>query len=133
MIYVDSSAFAKRHLPAEVDRERCLVAMESDRHWITSSITVVEARRAIVRALPWSDAVLAQNDLDEDLRFASLVHASEDILTIAAEIATDIRVRSLDAIHLATALRAKDDVRVLTFDRRMREGAQQLDLPLLEI
>ncbi len=40
-------------------------------------------------------------------------------------------VRTLDAIHLATALALGDDLQeIVTYDRRMTEGARRLGLPV---
>lgn len=52
----------------------------------------------------------------------------DDILDVAARI-EPVSVRSLDAIHLATAVRLGSDLEALvTYDARMIDGAQALGL-----
>jgi predicted nucleic acid-binding protein len=60
-----------------------------------------------------------------------LIRMDDDLLERAAEIEPST-VRSLDAIHLATALGIGSDlVAVVTYDARMSAAAQALGLPVI--
>ena len=85
----------------------------------------VEATRAAARVgAPAVEAVGAA------LRRVVLVPVDDEVLDIAAHVA-DPGVRSLDAIHLATALSLGDDLGVLlTYDARMADAARSLGLPV---
>lgn len=58
-----------------------------------------------------------------------LVDVTRQVLELAGVLDTSARLRSLDAIHLATGLMAIDRLEaVVTYDRRMREAAGDLGL-----
>ena len=60
----------------------------------------------------------------------TLIAIDDEILEVAARMEPG-SLRSLDAIHLATALRVADELEaIVTYDRRMVEGAQALGLPV---
>jgi predicted nucleic acid-binding protein len=60
-----------------------------------------------------------------------VIRLDDDLLERAAAIEPST-VRSLDAIHLATALGIGSDlVAVVTYDARMTAGAQALGLPVI--
>lgn len=59
-----------------------------------------------------------------------LVDVSEGVLRSAAGLTSD-RVRTLDAIHLATVQRVAPD-ELLAFDRRLTEAARAAGLPVLQ-
>lgn len=62
------------------------------------------------------------------LRGIAMQVIDDDILDVAARI-EPVSVRSLDAIHLATAVRLGSDLEALvTYDARMIDGAQALGL-----
>lgn len=119
MLYLDTSALAKLcHHEAESDAlKRWLDQHPGD--WVTSALTEVELARAAARlsasALAHVPGVLAQCDrleIDERIR------ADAAVLTPA-------EARSLDAIHLATALELTADLAAfLTYDKRLGEAAR---------
>lgn len=64
------------------------------------------------------------------LRKLVLEAIDDEILSTASRV-DPIGLRSLDAIHLATALRLADELEaIVTYDRRMIEGARSLGLPV---
>jgi predicted nucleic acid-binding protein len=83
---------------------------------ITSALTEIEAHRGIVRHnpehLPWARRLLATWDT---------VPIDGDVVHLARHLEPPA-LRSLDAIHLATALLAEVDA-VATFDRRLAVAA----------
>ncbi len=92
----------------------------------TCSIAVVEVLRAVrVAGLGGEGARRARARLDE----ADLVDVDRELLEAAVSW-TSVRVRSVDAIHLASALRV--GVReMLVYDRRLAEAAEAAGLEVL--
>ncbi len=116
--YIDASALVKLLLQeSESDELRQYVSL--DRELITSRIATVEVRRAIARSTTADDAALAQlwgriGLMELDAQVAQ-----------AASQALPANLRSLDAIHLASALALREDVRsVVTYDRRLADAAR---------
>ena len=102
MIYLDSAAVVKlAHAEPESGALRRWLGERAETGWISSVLTEIEAFRALARYAPGAvsrlPAVLDQIDLiDLDPRIR--------ILAQAVEPAT---VRSLDAVHLGTALQSR--------------------------
>ncbi|MBU6362714.1 MAG: type II toxin-antitoxin system VapC family toxin [Acidobacteria bacterium] len=124
LAYLDTSAFVKAPL-GERDARALAAAADEWGMRASSAILRVEATRAAARVgTPAVEAVGAA------LRRVVLVPVDDEVLDIAAHVA-DPGVRSLDAIHLATALSLGDDLGVLlTYDARMAEAARSLGLPV---
>jgi predicted nucleic acid-binding protein len=85
---------------------------------VTSRIAIVEVSRATALANP-SDQV--RNETDRLLGSCMLVAVSAQVLRGARNLASSV-VRTLDAIHLATALRVEPD-ELLGYDRRLLGAA----------
>ncbi len=105
---------------------------------VTSSLTVLEAERAIHRAV---SARLVKESAAHKLRgLLAREHASwitmsltTDVLARAGRSFPVEPVRTLDAIHLATALaftEALPDLRILTLDQRVAKNAKALGMVL---
>ena len=124
LAYLDTSAFVKAPL-GERDARALAAAADAWGMRASSAIMRVEATRAAARVgAPALEAV------GTALRRVVLVPVDDEVLDIAAHVA-DPGVRSLDAIHLATALSLGDDLGVLlTYDARMAEAARSLGLPV---
>lgn len=127
MIYLDSSALLKL-----VHEERESAALE---HWLTahgspkvsSELAGVEVRRACRRvdadALPGARALLAGIDL---------IPMTGDLLDDAAGVG-DAGLRTLDAIHLASALSIRTELSALVaYDRRLAEAGASAGLDVLQ-
>ena len=92
---------------------------------VSSALLSVEALRAAARYGPDHEAA-ADAGLDRLL----LIPIDDQVLGIAGEIPGPA-LRSLDAIHLATATVLDDDLGVvITYDRRMADAARALGLPV---
>ncbi|MGI8631779.1 MAG: type II toxin-antitoxin system VapC family toxin [Solirubrobacterales bacterium] len=88
---------------------------------VTSALSVIEVSRAVGRsalgpaAPARTEAVLAAVDLRE---------IDSDVVAAAARL-EPADVRSLDAIHLATALELADELdELVTYDRRLADAAR---------
>ena len=117
--YVDSSALLKLAV-----REPETSALEADLAnrdgLVASRLAVVECRRAARRA---SNRRVLQT-VDEILQAIYLIEVTPAILDDAAA-ADPPLLRSLGAIHLATALSVGDPgMEVITYDRRFAEAAR---------
>lgn len=112
---------------AEIDRAEVVV---------TSIVTPLEAERALARSLR-TDA-LSEVDVRRARGALARARASWIVMTLTDEVAARAGaafpvepVRTLDAIHLATALRfveAFPDLRLLTLDRRVAANGSALGL-----
>jgi predicted nucleic acid-binding protein len=95
---------------------------------VTSRITEVEVRRNLARLLDGSALSNARVQFSQDLDAFALVGLDPTTCNEAARIAETTSCRSLDAIHLASALRAGAATTVLTFDVRQAQVARSLGL-----
>ena len=120
-VYVDSSALAK--LVVLEPQTRALASHLRNRRVTTSELAVVEIARAEKLAEPGRrTGATARGVLAE----ADLVPVGPAILARAAAL-TSTRVRSLDAIHLATALELEPE-ELVAYDRRLLDAAEAAGL-----
>ena len=112
--YVDTSAFLKLVLTEAESRSLRSWVAKHDPEVYSSELLRVEALRTARRHSP--EALLEARDR---LDAVTLVAATSDICERAAELDPGI-LRSLDAVHVATALSAGDRLEgVLTYDQRL--------------
>lgn len=124
--YVDSSALLKSYF-AEPDASVAQRLLLSDSVLVTSWITVVEVRRNLARVLSGSQLREAKEQFAADLDAIALVAVDEVVCRSAAEIGEQLAVRSLDAVHLASAQRlAIPALPFITFDLRQAQAARSL-------
>jgi predicted nucleic acid-binding protein len=128
-LYVDSSALVKRYVD-EHDSEAALRLMETDPVLVTSRITEVEVRRSLAHLLRDETLSAARRAFAVDLDSFALVGLDAAIANEASRIAEQTLCRSLDALHLASAVRA-GRATVLTFDLRQAQVARTLGLSVL--
>jgi predicted nucleic acid-binding protein len=92
--------------------------LAAERHLMaTSRVALVEVLRAVRLANPDPDAEVEALRL---LNSCLLVNVNDFILRHAARLASE-RLRTLDAIHLATAAHVEPDA-VIVYDQRLREA-----------
>lgn len=125
-LYLDSSAFVKVLVQEQESAAlRAFLASNPARR-VSSTLLRAEALRA-VRNLG-SDTLTA---IREGLRRVDLIGIDDRILDVAGTMEPRI-LRTLDAIHLATALTLGDDLdAIVTYDDRMTEAARLLGLSTL--
>ena len=127
MIYLDTSAFVKlirgeRETPAL----QGFLTEHPGTPVVSSALLVVETRRAVLREAPGE---LARADLL--LTRIDQVDITNAVLEAASRL-PDPTLRSLDAIHLATALQLGRDLEALvTYDGRLAAAAGRQRLPVL--
>ncbi|HEX4362531.1 MAG TPA: type II toxin-antitoxin system VapC family toxin [Pseudonocardia sp.] len=123
MIYVDTSALMKLVWP-EQGTEATYAFVGDREDLISSALLTVEARQAAFRAEP---AALTRVDLL--LARFEYIQLSDAVIETASRL-PDPMLRSLDAIHLATALLIRDDIDVLlSYDERLLTAASAHGLP----
>lgn len=118
MIYIDTSALLKLIKP-EAGSEAVAAFLHEETELVSSALLAVEARRGALRnapeKLPRLDILLTRIDM---------VEISAPIIESASRL-PDPLLRSLDAIHLATALLIREEIDVLlTYDERLTEAAR---------
>ncbi|HWX44028.1 MAG TPA: type II toxin-antitoxin system VapC family toxin [Solirubrobacteraceae bacterium] len=124
LVYVDSSAFVKLVLP-EPETAALLAALEGAARLVAAEVLEVEVLRATRRG--GGDLATAR----AQLAAVRMLPLSSAIRTRASELDPP-SVRSLDAIHLATALSLAERLdRFCTYDERMALAGRQAGLDVL--
>ncbi|MGI8461939.1 MAG: PIN domain-containing protein [Solirubrobacterales bacterium] len=125
MLYLDASAIAKLVLP-EPESEALRAFLVGDEQRVSSVIVSVEVALAVRRArgpaelVEWSRRTLEPVDL-------RLV--DEEVIGVAQRGAA---IRTLDAIHLATALTLREELSAfIAYDRRLLRAATEAGLTAL--
>ena len=124
-LYVDSSALLKRYVD-EPDSERAIELLVSDPALVTGRHTVVEVRRNLAQLLAPPDASAARASFTTDVKSFAIVELDAATCELAATIAEQTGVRTLDALHLGAALRLGTAIGFLTFDVRQAVVARTL-------
>ena len=112
MLYLDASAFVAA-LGTE-ERSGAARTLLAGGQGVSSALLEVEVARATSEFDP-----RLQELARERLRAVRLIDIDRSIITSAARLAPGVRLRSLDAIHLATALSIPAPVRMVTLDQRL--------------
>ena len=115
--YWDSSAIVKL-AHAERESKALLDYLDAPVQASTSVLSEVEVRRALRRQ------GCDPTDVDEALKGFYLLHLETDIRRLATSM-NPLSIRSLDAIHMASALTIGDpDLEFVTYDDRLAEAAR---------
>jgi predicted nucleic acid-binding protein len=131
-LYIDSSAVLKRYVD-EPDSDRAVELLMSDPTPVTGRHTVVEVRRNLGRLLAPTDATTARAAFGADLASFAIVELDAATCELAATIAEQTGVRTLDALHLGAARRLGAGVGFLTFDVRQATVARALGFSVVGI
>lgn len=124
MIYLDSAAVVKLvHAEAESQALRDWLDERADTGWTSSTLLEIESFRALARYAP--DAVTRLHPVLDLIDLVEL----EPSIRILAQTIRPVTVRSLDTIHLATALRIRTHLTsFVTYDKRLAEAATHAGL-----
>jgi uncharacterized protein len=121
--YLDTSAFVKL-VVREPESDALVRALDEWPRRVSSSLLVVEAVRAAARV-----SEDASNRAEALLAGVTLLPPDLDLLRSAARLAP-ARLRSLDAIHLATALSLGAELGAFfAYDERLRAAAHAASIP----
>ncbi|MEZ0364235.1 type II toxin-antitoxin system VapC family toxin [Mycobacterium sp. pUA109] len=128
MIYIDTSALVK--LIAQEPESGALrqwLADAEDRDHVTSALGRVELMRTALRSGDTRIIDNAKRALSEDLDILAL---TDEVIEKAETIGPE-SLRSLDAIHLASAAQLGDALTaVVVYDHRLIEGCRELNYPV---
>jgi uncharacterized protein len=123
MIYLDSAAIVKLvHAEAESAALRDWLDERIDTAWVSSVLAEIESFRALARHAP--EAVVRLPRVLDLIDLRELDVGSR----ILAQTVRPAMVRSLDAIHLATALRIQPLTSFVTYDKRLADAARTAGL-----
>jgi uncharacterized protein len=117
LAYADSSALAKLVVDEPESEALEQYLLTASFRLISSRIAVVEVTRTATLANP-----TLREEADALLATCLLVDVGSAIIERAANL-TSIQLRSLDAIHLATAVDVEPD-EVIVYDERLAEAAR---------
>ena len=129
-LYVDSSALLKRYVD-EHDSAIAVELMDTDPVLVTSRITEIEVRRNLARLLDGDSWADSRRQLAIDLDVFALVGLDATTCSEAATTAERTGCRSLDALHLGSAVRA--GASVLTFDVRRAQAGRAIGLDVIGV
>ena len=124
-VYVDSSALIKR---AVAEAESHTLEQALDRHvhagdaLVSSTLAWIEISRALRARLDGDDHDVVSEAIDDALSGIAERPITADVVSLARRIDPNV-LRSLNAIHLATAVLLDVDT-VLTYDDRLAEAAR---------
>ena len=127
LVYLDSSALVKL-VVREPESPALLGLLREHRERVSSALALTEVPRALRRA---GFGRLERRRAREVLAAVALVDADRRILSAAAALEPPT-LRTLDAIHLATALALGEELAALvTYDRLLTEAAGQAHVQVL--
>jgi predicted nucleic acid-binding protein len=122
--YFDASAIIKLGVP-EAESQSLIDYLAEQQLWaVTSVVADVEVRRTLQRFKSLGA------DVEEHVRGFFLIELSRDIRDRA--VALGPKVRSLDAIHLSTALALEEEVDFVTYDNRLAAAAREHGLRVIQ-
>ncbi len=123
LLYLDSSALVKL-VVAEPETPALLQFLVGWPHRVSSALARVEVLRAVNRA---GAGPAARRRAQRVLARVALVRIDDPVLTAAARTAPP-ELRTLDAIHLATARSLDDVAGIVTYDSRLGRAASRARL-----
>lgn len=123
MIYVDSSALVKLVLPEAESSSMIEFAAKFDT-LVTSTIGAIEFRRAVKRH--YAQQLWAVERVLAEMTILELSHE----VRRTAELLEPTILRTLDAIHLASALVIREELEAfVAYDERLLEAARLAGIP----
>jgi predicted nucleic acid-binding protein len=128
-VYLDTSALVKLVVD-EPESSALRVMLESTPRRVSSELTVVELLRAVRRRDPGGELELER--LAADVLETVSLYAMTRGLLVEAALLGPVKLRSLDAIHVATALHLRDQLNaVISYDHRLAVAAEAHGLQVL--
>jgi uncharacterized protein len=124
-LYADTSALAKLIRP-EVESAALVAFLAGSNDWgeapelLSSDLTTVELHRAARR-----EGSISPADVDAALSKVYSLRLRPDIISLASAV-EPVQLRSLDALHLVSALRTHCDM--LAYDQRLIQAAKAAGL-----
>jgi predicted nucleic acid-binding protein len=127
LLYLDASALVKLVLP-EAESAALLAAVRREVDLATSVVGRIETFRAVLRASGNAELVPR---IEETFRAVTVIHVTPRIRRWA-ETRPPFDVRTLDAIHLGTALSLGESLEAfVVYDTRLADAARREGLAVL--
>jgi predicted nucleic acid-binding protein len=125
MIYLDSAAVVKLvHAEAESQALRDWLDERAETGWTSSALVEIESFRALARYAP--EAIIRLHPVLDQI---DMIDISPRV-RILAQTVQPVSARSLDAIHLGTALDIRHRLSsFVTYDKRLLDAAAAAGLP----
>jgi predicted nucleic acid-binding protein len=126
MIYLDSAAVVKLvHAEPESPALRAWLNERAETDWTSSVLVEIESFRALARYAP--EAVTRLHPVLDQIELIDM----NPRVRVLGQTVIPVTIRSLDAIHLGTALTLRDNLTsFITYDKRMLEAATAAGLPV---
>jgi len=125
-LYLDTSALLKRYV-AEDDSDACERILIADSTWVTARLTWVEVLRNLAALLSGTERTRIKRAFRADWDRTHVVEIDASTCERAGDLAETLRVRTLDALHLAAAERAGGAaLTFVTYDIRQAQAARSL-------
>lgn len=127
-VYLDSSALMKLVVP---ERETAILEKELGRwpDWLSSELAAVECYRTVRRR---AENASLRRRVQHVLASCTLIRLDTTLMRLAEHVGPPL-IRSLDAIHLATALSIGDYPEAfITYDDRLATAARTLKFNVLQ-
>ncbi len=133
MIYVDSAAAVKLlHSEEHSDALRGFLDQHAETEWASSTLLEIETYRALSRVTSTADMPNLITQFHGLLDLFVRIEINPAIRILAQTVAPPT-VRSLDAIHLGTALHLRKREQLtafVTYDKRLADAASSASLPV---
>ena len=125
LLYLDASALVKL-IQAEAETAALLAQLGRWREHVTSVVGETEMHRAARRT-----GVVSEAEVDEVLERVALLALDEPVRQLARQVGSP-RLRTLDAVHLASALSLGDELGgFCCYDKRLAEDAERAGLTVI--
>ena len=122
--YLDSSAILKTIFD-EQERPDLLRFLNSQS--TSSRLSKIEVRRTVARLVPTKTA-----EVNLELNKINFLPISNPILMAAENFSSEITLRTLDAIHIATVMSLEGSIEgLITYDRQMIANAKLLGIKVI--
>ncbi len=122
--YLDSSAILKTIFD-EQERPDLLRFLNSQS--TSSRLSKIEVRRTVARLVPTKTA-----EVNLELDKINFLPISNPILMVAENFSSEITLRTLDAIHIATVMSLEGSIEgLITYDRQMIANAKLLGIKVI--
>jgi len=130
LAYLDASAIVKLIVPEEESPALLALLGEFD-GLVSSALAAVEVHRVVLRGLRATpDAAILQR-ARQVLAGIHLLRLDQEVLNAAAELRPET-LRTLDALHLASAMTLEGDLTAfIVYDDRLAAAARQAGLQVL--
>ena len=125
VLYLDASAIVK--LVVRESETEALTRYLADAETLASEIVSIEVPRAAYLKTGAEEAIARA---EEVLRYFHLIELDDELQREAARV-RPAELRTLDAVHLVSAVSVREEIDgVVVYDRRLADAAQAADLPI---